>query len=128
MDSSTSEYLGIGVGALVIAALTFYIIFYSQADSYFTEFKDKFNTDGFSRRFYIFPTIERVISPAILAIAVAKGYGNAPIIGINALLAVLILVKSPYKGDKKNYRPFTNYIINMLIQGIYLGVGFMKDP
>ena len=35
MGSSTFDYLGVGVGCLVVAALTFYLFFYSQADSFF---------------------------------------------------------------------------------------------
>jgi len=59
---------------------------------------------------------------------VGKIYGNAAIIGIYALLGILLVVKKPYKGEKQNYRPFANYLIVVLIQGIYMGVNFMQDP
>lgn len=57
-----------------------------------------------------------------------KSYGNALIIAIYALMAVLVLVKQPYKGEKQNYRPFLNYIIVILVQGVYLAVNFANDP
>lgn len=58
----------------------------------------------------------------------SKSYGNAAIIGLYAAMGTLIVVKQPYKGDKKNYRPVANYLIAILIQLIYLIVGISNDP
>ena len=46
---------------------------------------------------------------------VGMPYGNAPIIAIYAVLGIVIGVKQPYKGDKKNYRPIANCLIVVVI-------------
>jgi len=69
-----------------------------------------------------------MVVPAILVQMVDKTYGNAAVIGIYVLLGVLLLVKKPYKGDRQNYRPFANYLVVVMIQGVYLGVDLMQNP
>jgi hypothetical protein len=72
--------------------------------------------------------IERLLSPACLVVLSAQSYGTAPILVIFAGLAVLLVLMNPYKGSRKNYRPMANYIITVLIAGIFLGIGFSGDP
>ena len=66
---------------------------------------------------------ERLISPAFLVVLSSKPYGVAPIIVIFAGLAVLLILVKPYKGCRKNYRPMANYIITIIIAGIFMGIG-----
>ena len=72
--------------------------------------------------------IERIISPAFLVILSSKSYGTAPIIAIYLTLIVVLLVVRPYKGARKNYRPFANYLIAVMVSGILLGIAFSNDP
>ena len=69
-----------------------------------------------------------MIIPAVLVQFGSKIYTSAAIIGIYVLLGVLIIVKRPYKGDKQNIRPFANYVIVILIEGIYILVNLMNNP
>lgn len=57
-----------------------------------------------------------------------KIYTAATIIGIYVLLGILVIVKRPYKGDKQNIRPFANYLIVVIIEGIFLLVNLTKNP
>ena len=69
-----------------------------------------------------------MIVPAILVQLGSKVYTPATIIGIYVLLGVIVLVKRPYKGEKQNIRPFANYVIIILIEGIFMIVNLMKNP
>lgn len=109
------DYIGIAIGVILLCAAVFYLIFYAQADTFFTEFKEKFNTDGFGRRFYIIFILERIIVPGILMTLASLSYGNAPIIVIYGVIAIVIGIKQPYRGDKKNYRPIANCLIVVII-------------
>jgi len=59
---------------------------------------------------------------------VTKSYSNCALIGLYLFIGAIILLKQPYKGDRKNYRPVANYLIAIAIQGIYMIVGFAQDP
>ena len=51
IKSAMLDYVGIVVGIILLMASIFYLFFYAQADSFYTEFKTKFSTDGFGKRF-----------------------------------------------------------------------------
>ena len=53
LKSSSLDYVGIALGIMLLSAAMFYLFFYAKADSFYTEFKEKFNTDGFGQRFYV---------------------------------------------------------------------------
>ncbi len=76
----------------------------------------------------MFVILERLIVPATLVQLGSKIYTPAIIIGIYVLLGILVLVKRPYKGEKQNIRPFANYVIVIVVEGIFMLVNSMKNP
>lgn len=123
----TIDYIDFAVASLLCLFGILYCFVYCRGDSCFTEFKDKFEL-GFGQKYYIFPILERIVSPAIMVALSSQFIANASIIAVSAVLGVLILKGQPYKGHRKNYRPFTNYLLVILIQLIFLIVGLARDP
>ena len=128
MHSSMLDLIGIGIGVVLLITSAFFLFCYAQADSFYTEFKEKFTSDGFGRRFYVIFILERVIMAAMMVMIAGQSLGNAAVIGIYLILGVVILVKQPYVGERKNYRPIANCLIVIVIEGVFLGAGMSKDP
>ena len=59
---------------------------------------------------------------------VSQSYGTVPIMLFYLVLTVIVCKSSPYKGNKKNYRPVANYLIMMVIAGIIMGIATTDDP
>lgn len=121
-------YLGLALGALFLGTGVLYAVVYARADSYFTEFREKFHAEGWGRRFYLFVMGERLLSPAFLAMLSSKPLGTAPVMALQAALIVLLLLIRPYKGSKKNFRPLANYAITVIVAGILLVIAFTNEP
>ena len=121
-------YLGLALGALFLGTGVLYAVVYARADSYFTEFREKFHAEGWGRRFYLFVMGERLLSPAFLAALSSKPLGTAPVMVLQAALIVLLLLIRPYKGSKKNFRPLANYAITVIVAGILLVIAFTNEP
>ena len=121
-------YLGLALGALFLGTGVLYAVVYARADSYFTEFREKFHAEGWGRRFYLFVMGERLLSPAFLAMLSSKPLGTAPVMVLQAALIVLLLLIRPYKGSKKNFRPLANYAITVIVAGILLVIAFTNEP
>ena len=121
-------YLGLALGALFLGTGVLYAVVYARADSYFTEFREKFHAEGWGRRFYLFVMGERLLSPAFLAMLSSKPLGTAPVMVLQAALVVLLLLIRPYKGSKKNFRPLANYAITVIVAGILLVIAFTNEP
>ena len=121
-------YLGLALGALFLGTGVLYAVVYARADSYFTEFREKFHAEGWGRRFYLFVMGERLLSPAFLAMLSSKPLGTAPVMVLQAALIVLLLLIRPYKGSKKNFRPLANYSIMIVVAGILLGIAYTNEP
>jgi hypothetical protein len=129
LSSSWLDYAGIGGGVLFAVVGVIYMLVLTQAsDAYFTEFRNRFSKDSYSKRFYLLIMVERIASPCLLVTFVAKTYGNVPVIVLYLFLTIYLLKVGPYLGKGKNCRPLANYVIVMLVSLIYVGTDFKKDP
>ena len=128
LGSGMLDYLGLALGGLFVGTGVLYAVVYARADSYFTEFREKFHAEGWGRRFYLFVMGERLLSPVFLAALSSQPFGTAPVMALQATLIVLLLLVRPYKGSKKNFRPLANHAIAVIIAGILLGIAFTNQP
>jgi hypothetical protein len=128
MSAGTPDYMGLAVGVLVTIAGVVYAVVYCRADSYLLEFRSKFTPDAFGRKFYLFFMAERLLAPAALVMLASQPYSNAVVLAVYLVLLIVILKAQPYVGERKNWRPVANCLIVMVIEGVYLGTGFMSNP
>ena len=122
LNSEMLSYVGLALGALFVGTGVLFAVVYARADSYFTEFREKFHAEGWGHRFYLFVMGERLLSPACLVALSSKSYGTVPVIALYVALIIILLLVRPYKGSKKNFRPLANYLIMVIVAGILMGI------
>lgn len=109
------EMMGVVAGGVVLLMGIIYMVVYAKAETYFEEFKSKFELDRFGQLFYLIPMLERLIVPALFVFMVGFPYLNGVIIVIYLSLFVVVAAKKPYAGERKCWRPIANYSIVIII-------------
>jgi hypothetical protein len=118
--STQPEFMGVGIGAVLVFALVLFGVFLHKYPMLFGEFREKFNSERVVQsHFYCFLIVERVITAGIIAASPFQPT-EAVLIGLLALQLGTVLIAKPYKGDRAWLRPFLNLLISILIELIYL--------
>lgn len=118
--SSQPEFMGVGVGAVLLLALVLFGVLLHKYPLMFGEFRNRFNSMRvIQSHFYCFLIVERVVTAGIIAASPFQPT-QAIIIGILALQLGTVVIAKPYKGDGAWLRPFLNLLISILVELIYL--------
>jgi len=116
------------VESILLILLTFgYFVFILLRPAFFNEFTSSFKKDRISSKFYNIMAVERLLVGSGLVFLMSVKFKGALPLTVFVILAAFILLRKPYVQSHHNYRQIANYLIAVVIEGIFLAYSFASD-